>query len=233
MTYLISDIHGCYDKYIAMLDKINFKDRDILYVLGDVVDRGKRPIKVLLDMSSRSNVLPIMGNHDYIALIILEKLSAEITENNFETHIDEKFVEFISDWFADGGQTTLNEFKRLTEEERGYVLNYLRKFTPYEVIKANGKNFILTHAGAPKSATYDNLKNYDMLDFVTAKTDYDKIYFPDMFLVTGHTPTVLIDKNYEKKIYRKNNHIAIDTGAVFHGGVLACVCLETDEEFYV
>ena len=40
MTYVISDIHGCYDKYTAMLAKINFNDSNILYVLGDVVDRG-------------------------------------------------------------------------------------------------------------------------------------------------------------------------------------------------
>jgi serine/threonine protein phosphatase 1 len=71
------------------------------------------------------------------------------------------------------------------------------------------------------------------LGFITANTDYSKTYFENIFLVTGHTPTGLIDAEYKGKVYRKNNHIAIDTGAVFRGGVLACVCLETDEEFYV
>ena len=47
MTYVISDIHGCYDKYMQMLDKIKFKDSDEMYVLGDVVDRGEYPVKVL------------------------------------------------------------------------------------------------------------------------------------------------------------------------------------------
>ena len=28
MHYAISDIHGCYDKYISMLEKIGFKDGD-------------------------------------------------------------------------------------------------------------------------------------------------------------------------------------------------------------
>ena len=70
MTYAISDIHGCYDKYIAMLKKIDFKDSDLLYVVGDVVDRGEQPIRVLKDMCLRPNVFPIMGNHDYIALTI-------------------------------------------------------------------------------------------------------------------------------------------------------------------
>lgn len=34
------------------------------------------------------------------------------------------------------------------------------------------------------------------------------------------------------KIYRGNNHVAIDCGCGF-GGKLGCICLETMEEFYV
>lgn len=35
MTYAVSDIHGCYDKYIDLLHKISFGPHDMLYVLGD------------------------------------------------------------------------------------------------------------------------------------------------------------------------------------------------------
>ena len=45
MRYLISDIHGCYDQYRQLLQKINFSSQDELYVLGDAVDRGSDPIK--------------------------------------------------------------------------------------------------------------------------------------------------------------------------------------------
>lgn len=37
---------------------------DVLYILGDVVDRGPEPMKILNDMSMRINVFPILGNHD-------------------------------------------------------------------------------------------------------------------------------------------------------------------------
>ncbi len=37
---MISDLHGHYDKYRAMLTEIQFKSTDTLYVLGDVIDRG-------------------------------------------------------------------------------------------------------------------------------------------------------------------------------------------------
>ena len=232
MTYVMSDIHGCYDKYTAMLDTIKFSDSDTLYVLGDVVDRGDNPIKVLQDMNCRANVLPIMGNHDYIAYVMLRKLSVEITADNCDSYMDADFLQDVSLWLSDGGSTTLDEFKQLNPSERGDVLEYLQEFTPCEKITVNGRKYILTHAGIPKAAAYDNLEKYHILGFVTATTDYNKKYFDDVFLVTGHTPTGLIDAEYKNKVYRKNNHIAIDCGAVF-GGFLSCVCLETDEEFYI
>ena len=44
---IISDIHGCFDEFMQMLDLINFSSADELYVLGDVIDRGPEPIKCL------------------------------------------------------------------------------------------------------------------------------------------------------------------------------------------
>ena len=74
MTYVMSDLHGCYDQYIKMLKKIQFSKNDELYILGDVIDRGKEPIKILLDMAGRDNVYPILGNHELLALSVLPAL---------------------------------------------------------------------------------------------------------------------------------------------------------------
>ncbi len=38
----MSDLHGNYKAYILMLKKIDFKDEDMLYILGDILDRGPR-----------------------------------------------------------------------------------------------------------------------------------------------------------------------------------------------
>ena len=48
-VYAMSDLHGCYERYIKMLDEINLCDDDTLYILGDVVDRGDGGIKILQD----------------------------------------------------------------------------------------------------------------------------------------------------------------------------------------
>ena len=44
-TYVISDIHGEYERFMELLEEIELKDTDTLYVLGDVLDRGEHPIK--------------------------------------------------------------------------------------------------------------------------------------------------------------------------------------------
>ena len=66
MRYIVSDIHGCFDQYQALLKKIDFSDEDELYVLGDVVDCGPEPIKVLQDMMKRPNVIFILGTAGWL-----------------------------------------------------------------------------------------------------------------------------------------------------------------------
>ena len=39
-TYVMSDIHAMAELFWKMLDKIQFSDRDTLYILGDMIDRG-------------------------------------------------------------------------------------------------------------------------------------------------------------------------------------------------
>ncbi|MCL1997750.1 MAG: metallophosphoesterase [Turicibacter sp.] len=235
MTYAISDLHGCYGKYKAMLEKIDFSDNDTLYILGDIIDRGEQPIEILLDMSRRANVIPILGNHEYMAYNSLKLLSSEVTEENIEKYFAGDAEEFLLDmttWLTNGGKPTIEGFKRINQDEREAVLEYISDFLLYEIIDVSDKKFCLTHVGLPEGATDSNLHKYDIHDFLTVKTDYGKAVFEDAFLVTGHLPTFLIDENFRGRIYNKHNHLAIDTGAIF-GEKLACVCLETFQEFYV
>ena len=128
MTYVMSDLHGRYDQYRQMLEMIGFSDEDELYVLGDVVDRGPEPIRILMDMSMRPNVYPILGNHDYMAAYLLSRLSAEITEENAESHLTPEDISALAGWLTDGGDTTLAGFRRLSPDMWEGVLEYLQEF---------------------------------------------------------------------------------------------------------
>lgn len=229
--YIMSDIHGNYEKYIQALKAINLHDNDTLYVLGDVVDRGANSCKILIDMMCRFNVIPLLGNHEFMAMKVLSKLIEEITENTIES-FNQEFITGMLNWFDNGGKSTFDEFKKLSSEDRQAVLDYLGEFELYREITVNRQNYILVHAGFDNFKRAKRLSDYKLHEIIWAKTDYDKVYFKDKILVTGHTPVsvILFDKN-ANKIYKKNNHIAIDCGCGF-GGQLGILCLDTMEEIY-
>ena len=60
----MSDIHGCYDEFMQMLNLIYFSDYDELWIMGYVCDRGPKNMKLLQKIISSKNMHIIMGNHD-------------------------------------------------------------------------------------------------------------------------------------------------------------------------
>lgn len=232
MIYCVSDIHGEYDKFMRLLEKIHFSDSDVLYVLGDVFDRGPHPIQVLFEMMKHPNMIPIVGNHELMGITVLRFLMKEITEENIDD-IDDRMVQSIINWQMNGSDTTTGEFHKLSLEKRQEVMKYLGEFSAYEEVSAGNKDFLLVHAGLSNFSKRRSLDDYTLNELVWGRTDYEMKYFDDVFVVSGHTPTQNIRQNPRPGyIYRANNHIAIDCGACF-GGRLAAICLDTDEEFYV
>ncbi len=224
MIYAMSDIHGCYEKYEQMLDLIRFSEDDTLYILGDVVDRGTDGIRVLQHMRERKNIVPLRGNHDVLAASLLKKMSNPAGQNK------EKLKELYQLWFQDGGLETCKAFTALSREARADILKYMDIFYVYEEVEVNGRNFFLSHTVPEKTKMLD-FDSCRWEDFVQGKPEYEKQYFDDCYVVTGHTPTGFIEKSASGRIWKKNHHIAIDCGAVF-GNPLGCLCLDTLEEFY-
>lgn len=226
MIYVISDLHGCYEKYIEMLKKISFSEKDVLYILGDVVDRGPNGMKILLDIGKRENVFLLRGNHDYQAGILLSNLYRLEDES-----CSNELINMYKLWLSDGGKPTLKEYLLLSEKERCIVLDVLRKAFTSKEIEVNGNKFLLAHT-VPEVDFICDYEKWTVENYTIGEPDYEEVYFDDMYIVTGHTPTEYIDYNYRGRIWMGNNHIAIDCGAVF-GCALGCLCLDTMVEFYI
>ena len=79
MTYVISDLHGCLDQWRAILEQIKLKENDMMFVLGDIIDRGPEPITLLFDLMERPNVYPILGNHECSMLLCVQSLPLDTT----------------------------------------------------------------------------------------------------------------------------------------------------------
>ena len=128
MIYCISDIHGNYKGYKKLLEKVNFNDKDTLYVLGDVIDRGRQSIKILQDMMLHPNIIPIIGNHEYMGIHCLKFLMQEIMEESISS-LSEDIIRGLLEWQNVGGQVTMDEFHKLSKEEKQDIINYLEEFS--------------------------------------------------------------------------------------------------------
>lgn len=229
MIYVMSDIHGAYEKYKKMLELIRFFAEDELYILGDVIDRGEGGIDILLDVMQRPNVHVLMGNHEDMAAVQFQyELRPESIKNL------PLLQEIFSSWILhNGGRVTYDAFMKRTDEEKQQILQYIRSMPLHQSLTVNGQKYFLAHTIAETYAVeeaggLDKLTGYD---YLWGEPDYEEVYADDTIIVTGHTPTDLIDPDYLHKIYRKNNHIALDCAAGYEG-CLGCVCLDSGEEFY-
>ena len=70
--WAIGDIQGCADELTALIARIGFKsDRDQIWFVGDLVNRGPDSLKVLrLVRSLADNALCVLGNHDLHLLAV-------------------------------------------------------------------------------------------------------------------------------------------------------------------
>lgn len=239
MIYIMSDIHGEYNKFKKMLKMIKYNNtNDVLYIIGDIFDRGTvSGIRILDEVKEyllEGSMVYLKGNHEYFA----------------EKYIERK----ISDkrYYAYGGDLTMKDVDKLPEIDKMKLHNYLKNLPLYCELDTNryGK-VVLTHTGLMKGHLvynsngridviksieeaacdeYAYLINIDMYDFT-----YDLLQKLDKFLIVGHVRTYTINADASSKIYRTPYFINIDCGAGQGStyGALSCYCLDTDEEFYI
>jgi len=133
MTYVMSDLHGQYDKYQDILKQIRFKSSDNLFILGDICDYGPAPMKILLDMMVRPNVFAIAGDCDLKALRLLSKMESEEAKSDPDYRLE------FTEWIQNGGMTTVSEFRALDEDTRADILDYLaEEFMAYDEVEVGG-----------------------------------------------------------------------------------------------
>lgn len=217
----MSDIHGCYDMFIEMLEKINFKDEDELYILGDIIDRGDKPIDILNYIINHKNITLLKGNHE-------DMMCSYLLDGD------------LSLWMYNGGCTTYNQI--LINNDVNYihqVCDYFKKCPTIMVVD----KFILVHGGIDFPENYNDLS---IDEFIECQDEEDCLWqrshignekqFKDYTIICGHTPTQVIEDNQKDvKIVHRLGHKYIDCGCHYklNGGKLSCLRLDDLAEYYV
>lgn len=61
---VIGDIHGCFEELQDLLSNIGVTSSDVIVSVGDLVDRGPDPARVLEFFRTTPNTVVLMGNHE-------------------------------------------------------------------------------------------------------------------------------------------------------------------------
>ena len=111
MIYCMSDIHGRIDLFDKMLEQINLKEGDMLYILGDCIDEGGG-LKVLLkikELADKGLATLLMGNHELAFLYLSNKHKTneyieEVVQTAFDYEKKQKILsEKIQEYSSRGG----------------------------------------------------------------------------------------------------------------------------------
>jgi serine/threonine protein phosphatase 1 len=199
--FAIGDIHGCYDRLKALMEKIPIDcSRDTLVFIGDYIDRGPHSVEVV----------------DY--LIYLKKRVPEVIflKGNHEDMLD-KFITGADrfTYLLNGGQQTLDSYLTKPVQSEFFPIppDHMEFFKSLRLFYET-EEFIFVHAGLRPRVPLKSQNTEDLLwirnKFVSTKYDFGKR------VIFGHTPL--------KKPLVEPNKIGIDTGAVY-GNALTCVQL--------
>jgi bis(5'-nucleosyl)-tetraphosphatase (symmetrical) len=76
-TIAIGDVQGCYDQLMRLLERAGFDERrDVLWFVGDLVNRGPRSAQVVrFAKSLGANQVTVLGNHDLALMVVAEGIA--------------------------------------------------------------------------------------------------------------------------------------------------------------
>nr|XP_061797953.1 bis(5'-nucleosyl)-tetraphosphatase, symmetrical-like [Nerophis lumbriciformis] len=105
-TYVIGDVHGCFDALARLLDQIALDyDHDDLWLTGDLVNRGPKSLRVLrwaraTHQRMGDRFVAVLGNHDLHLLACARGLAKQRAKDTLERVLKAKDRDQLLSWLT-------------------------------------------------------------------------------------------------------------------------------------
>lgn len=211
--YVTSDLHGYSLKKLQnKLEEIEFGFNDLLYILGDCIDRGTDGLNIIRWVMSQSNVTLLLGNHEAMLLDNQFLFDGDSIPAVLDLKGEQRNSYCV--WTSNGGYATIDSMQRFSDSQIKHIFRFLEKAPLYKEIEVNGKKFILTHSGLGSFALDKPLHEYSRFDLLWTRPTLNTRYYEDgRKVIFGHSPTVLFGSEFRGKPIFTDTWINIDVGA--------------------
>lgn len=205
-VWVTSDLHGYYNLFSELLEKIGFSKEDLLIIAGDSCDRGRYSFDIynrVQELIEKGyNIIHTFGNH--------EDLMVKAVEGG-EIHR----------WYRNGGRTTIdsydNNWNKLEKD-----LNFIKSMP---VAVDLGRYFVV-HAGIDPKLSIEEQDTYNMT-WIRGEFIENELLRTEKIVIYGHTP------NLDGKIhFLGKQKISIDCGS-YDTGVVGAIELKSMDIIYV
>ena len=257
-TYVMSDLHGCFNEFHEMLKKTGFSGSDRMILAGDLIERGPQNYEMLRWLETcPENIILLRGNHEqefiqnvYMMNKMCRNLDWDPTDPDAAPGIYDLLKTRYRYFDYYGSITELLHKHSVNLQDLQKWADLFRTW-PYQCrLTVNGRLFIIVHAGfiedldtLPDRSQYRNDTDF----FLYAREDaYSFGGMPHATVIAGHTPTMIPSVfAYNKgRVYRHYEeekdcvYYDIDCGAVFRywgeaDSRMACIRLEDESITYI
>ena len=232
MNYVTGPFYGHYEKYDELLRLLNLGDEDTLTILGNAIGYDKNSMKLLVDLSYRSNIYLLLGKQEYLAKTLLPKLKPAGDINESILSLDDGDKDEFLQWVKIGGYEIAKSFFEMSAEEKEGVMDYLNDLEPFAELDSGKRGFVLAYSAPKGFEEGKDLYSYDDSDFALGETNYSKKYFSDKVFITACKSADKINDGDFGKIYSgKNRHISVATLDPSQGRSVA-LCLDNMKAVY-
>lgn len=213
---VISDIHGCYDEFNALLKQVHYDpSQDELILLGDYVDRGpksKQVIEQIINLRQEHQIVVLKGNHD---AMMVKALTHDVEE--YDLHwIRNGGIQTLASYLDityDGDQMDWLAYARDKQWMRSHYMHHLR-FLDELPLSYEVPGYIFVHAGInPDVPDWRNQSERDFMwirdPFYTRPTALQDI------VVFGHTPVQYLQDEPGIWMDPRGDKIGIDGGCAY------------------